>query len=123
MMSQQEMLACMSDLTKDALGYRLRNEDLWLGMSDAELRVEWNYWAAQVGAALQRDAAEQAAALAKWEAHIRQLMRAHKLSRANAVRWDMQAMQIGRDVTQYCYDWGIDTVNMVDTVKRQLKGR
>lgn len=91
-----EMLQVISDLSKDAYGFRLRLD--YAAMSDAELTQTWDRFIVDMR---DNDAAELAAeqhASARLTARLASLQADNGISAADALRWLMDAQ--GTD------DWG-----------------
>ena len=86
---RDDLLQTISDMSKDAYGFRSRQD--YTGWSEARLLEEIASLQAAVDRSIAEDRARQAQAETAFEAHIAALMRDHGLSRADAVRWDMQA--------------------------------
>lgn len=104
--AREDMLMLISDLSKDAFGYRVRKD--YGAMSDDELEAEWNYFAEVAEESAASEKRQQEDALAAWEAHIAALQLEHNINRATAVRWDMQAMDAqSYDFDYYMWHWGI----------------
>jgi hypothetical protein len=99
----------VSDLHKDARRSR-PGADWWARWRamDADARqAEWDALCGELDQELARERLAEAAAQARWERHIDQLMAANRIDRATAIRWDMEAEDCGGDVGYYCYRWGI----------------
>lgn len=91
-----EMLQVISDLSKDAFGFRVRRD--YAAMSDAELVSTWDFF---IGEAKRRDEEEHAIetrAAARLRAQLARLQADNGISPADALRWLMDAE--GAD------DWG-----------------
>lgn len=109
MMHRSEMLQTISDLSKDAYGYRVRYD--YEAMSDEELSATWDRFYDDM---LVRDAAEKAAEESAWNEFVEytdRLMKDHGIDRATALRWDVEAMNAFNgdrvDIGYYCYLRGI----------------
>jgi hypothetical protein len=83
------MLQTISDLSKDAYGFRVRLD--YAPISDAELAETFDRYAADVEASIAREQIEAATNQANWEKHIYGLIAAGAGNRATAIRWDMAA--------------------------------
>lgn len=106
MLSRQEILAQISDLSKEAYGFRMRKD--WAALSDAELQAEWDYLFGVAVEAAQREAEVSRHREAAWLARIQELQQDHGVSQSTAIRWDMQAYDLkSQDVAEYCYTQGI----------------
>lgn len=102
---REEMLNLMSDLSKEAYGFRVRKD--YTGVSDEEVQADWDYY---ITAADRRWAEEQEReehCLANWKARINQLCEDHNIDRHTAVKWDMQAMDNEEDFEHYLWKCGI----------------
>lgn len=103
---REEILNTISDLTKAACGFRVRKN--FGAMTDEELEAEYAYYWQEAEYVARRERIEQEKAQLEWETHITGLMVNHGLSKADAIRWDMQAMGVDkRDVGYYCYLHGM----------------
>lgn len=112
-----EILYLMSDVSKDALGFRDRTD--YSGYSDEALKAQWDYYCDLVGKSIDEDAKRQALCTAKWEAHIASLMASGAPNKKTAIRWDIEAMECMMqwdtagneeptpDIGYYCYKWGM----------------
>lgn len=97
-----------SDLHKDAYGFRPSQGTWarWKAMSEAELTAEWDRLCRDLDAEVDRENAAFAAAEVAFEAHIAKLTADYGISRETAIRWDMDAMGIDAEDTQfYGMDW------------------
>jgi len=99
---RNSMLQVISDLSKDARGYRVRYD--YTAMSDAELQATWDGFIEEAEAADVREAQMKLDAQRRWEHHIASLVAMGAGSRSAALRWDLQAHGIkGDDIGYYCY--------------------
>jgi hypothetical protein len=103
----------VSDLHKDARGHRPGPGwwTRWSSMSADMKQQEWDSLLREAEWEAEEERRAEAAAQLRWEAHIRQLVESNGISRARALRWDMQAMEANDDVGYYCYLWGISYRN------------
>ena len=85
-----EMLLTISDLTKEAFGFRIRKD--YGAMTDAELKDEWDYLISVAERRAEEERTEEAAALKVWNTRINNMVNDFGIDVATAVRWDMQAM-------------------------------
>lgn len=83
------MLELISDLSKDATGGRLRFD--WAAMSDKELQRWWDYLTDEAERTGALEAEHNAAALVEYETRLNAMINDHGISKADAIRWDMQA--------------------------------
>ena len=106
---RNEMLQTISDLSKEAYGYRVRLD--YATMSDAELRDTWDGFIRAADAAFEQEKVQAARAKTIWEEDIQQLIKVGAGDRATAIRWDMEAMDAKNgdqlDAGYYCYLRGI----------------
>jgi patatin-like phospholipase/acyl hydrolase len=110
---RNEMLQTISDLSKEAYGFRVRLD--YDAMSDADLQDTWDGFMRTANAAFEQEKAQAARAKTIWEADIQQLIEIGAGNRATAIRWDMEAMDAKNgehfDAGYYCYLRGIDYSN------------
>ena len=99
------MLQVISDLSKDAYGYRVRLD--YGSMTDAELQKTWDGFIRESEASQAREDADAAAQLSLWNAHINYLVQHGARDRKQAIEWDMAAYAVDGDVGYYCWQWGI----------------
>lgn len=100
------MLQIISDLSKEAYGFRVRKD--YTGVSDEELQADWDYYVTAADRRWAEQAEQEAHCLANWKAHINNLCEQHGINRHDAVRWDMQAMDLEDDFEHYLWRHGID---------------
>lgn len=104
-----DCLLWISDLSKDAYGFRVRNTD-WASMSFEELAAEVNRFSAIVE---ENEAEERAAsekALADFEARVEELINSGAGDRETAIRWIVSAYEsvdLMYGGSYICYDLGI----------------
>ena len=103
---RNEMLTLMSDLSKEAFGFRVRKD--YTGASDEEIQKDWDYYHETATRRWAEEARQEAEALAEWKERIEVLSKTHKVDRHTAVRWDMQAMDVEDDFEHYLWRNGID---------------
>jgi hypothetical protein len=103
---RNEMLNLMSDLSKEAYGFRVRKD--YTNCSDDEIQADWNYYHETATRRWTEEARQEAAALAEWKARINQLCADHGIKRHTAVKWDMEAMDNEEDFEHYLWKCGID---------------
>lgn len=102
--SRQNLLAMISDRSKDARGFRDRRD--YSALSNEELvEILDGYDAEAVIVEREEEAREEEAHLC-WVNHIANLMNDHGIDRATAIRWDQAAMKAEDDFGFYCYLWG-----------------
>lgn len=103
---RNEMLNLMSDLSKEAYGFRVRKD--YTNASDEEIQADWNYYHETATRRWAEEEAMEAKCLADWKARINQLCKEHGINRHDAVRWDMQAMNNEEDFEHYLWKCGIN---------------
>ena len=103
---REEILQTISDMSKDATGSRLRYD--YASMSDSELLQMVEYFADEMDRNMVLEAEDNAAALKEYEAHLASLMCDYSISKADAVRWDMEAEDASnhgdQDVEHYLFN-------------------
>ena len=106
---REGILQMISDLSKDATGARLRFD--WTAMSDEELQKWWDYLNDTAVMSRALEAEHNATALVEYEAHLNTMVSDHGISKADAIRWDMQAEGITENHEQefehYLYKLGL----------------
>jgi len=116
--ARNEMLQIISDLSKEAYGYRVRFD--YAAMSDDELQRTWDRFINAADAAMAHEKAEKERTQQAWEQHIATLIAMGAGDRATAICWDMQAEGTdGYDIGYYYYRKGIDYSNE-NTIKQLL---
>ena len=107
---RNQMLQVISDLSKDAYGYRVRRD--YGSMSDEELESNWNHF---MDIALERAAIEnerEQRAFDDYDARLVGMMAKHGIAYDTAVRWDLQAHGIDttntQDIEFYFWDLHLD---------------
>lgn len=106
-----DCLLWISDLSKDAYGFRVRNTD-WASMSFEELAAEVNRFSAIVE---ENEAEERAAsekALADFEARVEELINSGAGDRETALRWMLGAYDkydLSYGGSYVCYNLGINS--------------
>lgn len=102
--SREFLLSEMSDISKEANGFRMRLN--WDAMTTEKLQEYFDWFVAQI------EQNAHARVQAEWEAHIASLMADNGIDRATALRWDITAMDADMyDIGFYCFLWGIDYKN------------
>lgn len=102
---RNEMLTLMSDLSKEAYGFRVRKD--YTGCSDEEIKADWDYYIKVADRRAEEEAESYALALKEWKERILEMSVAHNIDRHTAVRWEMQAMD-EEDFEHYLWRNGID---------------
>ena len=101
---RNEMLLTISDLSKDAFGYRVRHD--YASMSDDELQSMWDYFMDAAQEAAQLEAKREREAIAALDAYLVQMMEDHGITYDTAIRWDLQANNVDindRQDVEYYY--------------------
>lgn len=89
MSQREEMISILSDMSKDAYGFRMRKD--YSSYTETDLREEMEFLQIQVNAQIEIDRANEEDAIARFESFIAKMMTDYGIDRATAVRWDMQA--------------------------------
>lgn len=105
---RNEMLQVISDLSKEAYGFRVRKD--YAAMTDAELQDQWNRFFDAAADRQDQETSREELAYDKWISHVTSLARINSVSLATAIRWDMDAegAHDARGIDYYCYLAGID---------------
>lgn len=103
---RNEMLNLMSDLSKEAYGFRVRKD--YTDCSDEEIQTDWDYYIATADQRWANEAAAEAKCLADWKKRINTMCAKFGINRHDAVRWDMQAIDGEEDFEHYLWKCGID---------------
>ena len=101
---RNEMLLTISDLSKDAFGYRVRHD--YAAMSDDELQSMWDYFMDAAQEAAHLEAKREREAIAALDAYLVQMMEDHGITYDTAIRWDLQANNVDindRQDVEYYY--------------------
>ena len=114
----------VSDLHKDAYGYRPSVSFWveWKAASNEQKQKIWDNLFILNDEEMERERRVENSQLVKWNSYINQLMMDNNISRATAIRWDMQSIDCGDDVSYYCYHWGLHYSNEVEIVEELKKG-
>lgn len=98
-----------SDAHKDAYGFRPSQRDWqrWAVMSDVELDAEEDRLYAAVGASIEEDARQHAAAAVKFEATVAELIASGAGDRETAIRWLMDVHRCDGDRGFLEYELGL----------------
>jgi hypothetical protein len=94
--SRESILNIISDVHKDAYGFRPRGVN-YAEMSDDELEAEFNYLCDAAEAAVREEEAAEARALEEFEAEVSLMLSHGAGSRPNALAWMLDA----RDLNDY----------------------
>jgi len=112
----------VSDLHKDATGRR-PSEGWWAewkAMSPADKQAEWEWLCAEMEENEQAERRAQARAYDAWNGRITRLMQELNISRATALRWDIDADMTDGDIGEYCYLNGL-SYSTEEEIKNLLK--
>lgn len=95
-MTRDEMLSVMSDLHKDARGYRppVWFRQSWAEMSDAQLTKAYDALYAELEAQLEYERRVEGEAMDALRSRLEGLVESHGISMRDAIRWDMQAFDV-----------------------------
>lgn len=103
---RESILQIYSDMHKDAYGFRNKYDPS--KFTDAQLEFEVACMEDRIRNEEEIRIAAQAQSLIRWKARIAELMATHAISRADAIRWDMQAYGDVHDVDRYAWVCGLD---------------
>jgi len=106
---RHEVLLSISDVSKEAYGYRVRQN--YAAMSDDELFATYEHYLKAASEAALEEVEREEAAKKIWNRHLCNLMNAHGISRRDALRWDMEAEGAEGDPSYYCFLVGISYDN------------
>jgi hypothetical protein len=106
---RNEVLLSISDVSKEAYGYRVRQN--YAALSDEELFATYDLYLRDASRAAVEELEREEAATKAWNAHICNLMNAHGISRRDALRWDLEAEGAKGDPSYYCFLVGIGYSN------------
>ena len=102
MTDRAEILAIISDLTKDATGSRVRAD--YAAMTDSELNDTYNYYCDLLKETMLRECISHLQAQKDWELSMQGLMAMGAASFGHAIAWDMQAEGVEPgEFGFYCY--------------------
>ena len=107
--ARSEMLETISDLSKEAYGFRIRID--FSAMSDGELQETWDSYLKLADESCEQEKRAYARAEKAWEEHLASLIAAGAGDRATAIRWDLQAENADNDAGYYCFLKGIPYIN------------
>jgi hypothetical protein len=102
---RHEILLSISDVSKEAYGYRVRRD--YAALSDEDLLATYNGYLRDAEIAAREEIEREEAATKIWNAHICDLINAHGISRKDALRWDLEAEGAEGDPSYYCFLVGI----------------
>lgn len=107
--ARDSIYSAISDMSKDAQGFRLR---LNLNtVTDSELLEAVAYWERRVVESIDSDRKAELKAAEAHAAHIAKMVQDHNISRATALKWDLEAMDSVHgdvyDCGYYCFQWGL----------------
>ena len=99
----------ISDLHKDCWGTRpsVYYMSTWKAMTPDQKQGEWEYMCAQLEENEIREAEAEQKAYDAWTSHIFNIMSLCNCTRADAIRYDMMAEDVGNDIGHYCYRKGL----------------
>lgn len=100
MQDRNELLSSISDLSKAAYGFRVRMD--YDAMSDADLERTYDEFLKAAEDTNIHECMISVKAQKAWEVRINQFVLDFNVSRATAIRWDMQAYDAD-EVGYYCY--------------------
>lgn len=114
MTRRAEMLRLISDLHKDAYGFRPSADCLvaYRAMTTADLTAEWDMLCATLDREMEREAQAQARAAVAFEARLAEVIACGAGDRATAIRWMLEADDLTRSVAMYgmdyaCFEYGL----------------
>jgi len=83
------MLQVISDLSKDAYGFRVRQD--YGAMTDDQLQMEWDHFVRVADERSAREEREQANALREWEERTAMYVRNFNITLDRAIAWDIMS--------------------------------
>ena len=111
------MLQIISDLSKDAFGFRVRKD--YSAMSDAELQETWDYYCRELEDSMAREKAFKESARKDWTSRMSKLSVSLSAPLKDVIRWDMDAEGANGDIGFYCYLTGM-SFEMEPIIKQML---
>lgn len=107
-LSRKEQLECIVwDAYKDAYGFRPRHMNLQ-AMSEAELEAELAALEQEIARVIEREKAEQAEAIVRFEARVQSTIESGAKDRETAIRWIRTAEEAEFNDDDYlCYCLGL----------------
>jgi hypothetical protein len=110
MTDREEMLLTMSDLSKDAFGFRVRLD--YDAMSDAELTETWDYYIDELDRTMKRDEERKKEAMIDYEKEITEVIALGANSRKRALLWmldskDGELPMCEFDIEHWMYNRGL----------------
>ncbi len=123
MYSKESILACLSDLHKDARGFRPRED--YSNLSKKELNEFYNQLITESDSAIEEEKVQVLKSLVVWEARIKGYMEQFDIDYKCAVRWDMQAENsdeedyYSKDIGYYLYNQGISGIE-ANKIEKEL---
>jgi len=97
----------VSDLHKDAYGYRPREDfwSRWSTMNPEQKQEEWEFLLKTMDEAIELEHRAQEKNHGNWLNHINSIIKLTNRTRAEAIELDMEVMDVQGDVGYYCYKW------------------
>lgn len=123
MRSKESILACLSDLHKDARGYRPRED--YSNLNKKALNELYDQLISEADLAIEEEKVHVADSLAVWEKRIKGYMEQFDIDYKRAVRWDMQAENsdeedyYAKDIGYYLYNQGISGIE-ANKIEKEL---
>lgn len=112
----------VSDLYKDAYGFRPGSDwmKMWKIQSDMEKQYIWEQLCSDLDRAVTAQREAESRAYDVWMNRILYLKETNNITIADAIRWDMQAMDCVGDVGFYCYELGL-AFSVEEEIKQKLE--
>lgn len=106
---RDSLLAYISDAHKDAYGFRPSSSwERYKEMSIEDLRKEADHLSEAVGEAIDLENQQKQVAIDRFEAMISKMMTDFGIDRETAIRWDIDAMDVGPyGMDYYAYKHGL----------------
>lgn len=89
MFDRNEIMMVISDLSKEAYGFRSRKN--FAAMTDEDLKAEYDYLFTIAENNWKEEKEYRILKMAEHESHLNTMMQRYNISRETAIRWDMQA--------------------------------
>ena len=116
---RESILQVISDASKDAYGFRVRLD--YAAMSDEELQKTYDGYCKTIEEVIVREAQEEDSAWFRFLARIEKMVSDFEITRATAIRWDMEAEDVNDDVGFYAYKNGLNTIARANEIKKWME--
>jgi len=102
---RNEMLQMMSDISKEAYGFRVRKD--YTNASDDEIQKDWDHFNETAERRWAEEALAETQAWDNFLAELNVIVANGAGTIAVALRWDIDAYEVDGDIGFYCYKRGI----------------